>query len=441
MTTPQFQSLDEARLYTRGCVCPGCDKGGTLSPYQVRAEGLNQGRLFLKCRHCGHFQWASAATARDEEVERWQAGAAPCPTCGAGREAKRVRKEGPNKGRIFLVCTAPSCGHFFWGTPAATPTELPAPKPFLGEAERIAEGLLAAIRDFPHDELPRLAYADWLEENGDEARAEFIRVSVERDRHPMNHPAWQAANARHHALLVEHGPAWSAGLVGATAYSWRGGLIDEVRVAPSDFARHAAGLLERAPVAGLVVQVEDWREVKTVAQCKDLLRFRRLTLAGLRMGTTGARILAESSYIANLKELSLAGQSLGQPGTLALIGSGHLKNLEVLDLSGCNITNSAIPALASTANLPRLRRLLLADNLLTDRDLRALASSRQLTKLTELGLDGNAITSDGAEYLAASGLMTRLRWLGLRRTHVSAGGLFKLRQSPKAHPMLVVEGG
>jgi uncharacterized protein (TIGR02996 family) len=40
-------------------------------------------------------------------------------------------------------------------------------------------GLLKAIIDDPQDDLPRLAFADWCEENGDDTRAEFIRVQVE----------------------------------------------------------------------------------------------------------------------------------------------------------------------------------------------------------------------------------------------------------------------
>src|ERR687897_647125 len=32
----------------------------------------------------------------------------------------------------------------------------------------------------PEDDAPRLIYADWLDENGDEARAEFIRLQVAR---------------------------------------------------------------------------------------------------------------------------------------------------------------------------------------------------------------------------------------------------------------------
>ncbi len=42
--------------------------------------------------------------------------------------------------------------------------------------------LLAAIWASPHDDLPRLVYADWLDETGDPAkaaRAEFIRVQCE----------------------------------------------------------------------------------------------------------------------------------------------------------------------------------------------------------------------------------------------------------------------
>src|SRR5262245_43036044 len=37
----------------------------------------------------------------------------------------------------------------------------------------------SAIRANPDDDTPRLVYADWLQENGDEARAEFIRTQIE----------------------------------------------------------------------------------------------------------------------------------------------------------------------------------------------------------------------------------------------------------------------
>lgn len=39
---------------------------------------------------------------------------------------------------------------------------------------------LAAIAESPGDELPRLVYADWLDERGEEERAEFVRLACQR---------------------------------------------------------------------------------------------------------------------------------------------------------------------------------------------------------------------------------------------------------------------
>lgn len=47
--------------------------------------------------------------------------------------------------------------------------------------------LLAAIRAHPYEDTPRVAYADWLDENDRPERAEFIRVQIELD--PWARPA------------------------------------------------------------------------------------------------------------------------------------------------------------------------------------------------------------------------------------------------------------
>jgi uncharacterized protein (TIGR02996 family) len=41
------------------------------------------------------------------------------------------------------------------------------------------DAFLAAIRARPNDDLPRLVFADWLNEHGENARAEFIRLQCE----------------------------------------------------------------------------------------------------------------------------------------------------------------------------------------------------------------------------------------------------------------------
>jgi uncharacterized protein (TIGR02996 family) len=40
------------------------------------------------------------------------------------------------------------------------------------------EALLAAVAAAPLDDAPRLVYADWLQERGEEAKAEYVRVVV-----------------------------------------------------------------------------------------------------------------------------------------------------------------------------------------------------------------------------------------------------------------------
>jgi uncharacterized protein (TIGR02996 family) len=40
------------------------------------------------------------------------------------------------------------------------------------------QALLQAIIESPADDLPRLVYADWLEEHGEADRAELIRVQI-----------------------------------------------------------------------------------------------------------------------------------------------------------------------------------------------------------------------------------------------------------------------
>src|SRR5262245_60556904 len=76
-----------------------------------------------------------------------------------------------------------------------------------------AKALLQAIRDDPDDDLPRLAYADWLEEYGVEeqlARAEFIRAQVALSRMPEDDPTRPALVMREAALVLHHGEGWRA---------------------------------------------------------------------------------------------------------------------------------------------------------------------------------------------------------------------------------------
>src|SRR5262245_1043172 len=77
-----------------------------------------------------------------------------------------------------------------------------------------AEGLLAAIWEQPHDDTPRLIYADWLEEHGQPERAEFIRVQCELARFEEwdESPRKDELAKREKKLTTKHRKTWLATL-------------------------------------------------------------------------------------------------------------------------------------------------------------------------------------------------------------------------------------
>jgi uncharacterized protein (TIGR02996 family) len=93
----------------------------------------------------------------------------------------------------------------------------------------MSSALLASILASPDDDLPRLVYADWLDENGDPARAEFIRTQIELANLPDHDPRYRQLEDREHELLSEHEAGWISDLPSRVhEWEWRRGFVDEV---------------------------------------------------------------------------------------------------------------------------------------------------------------------------------------------------------------------
>src|SRR5262245_24687727 len=118
-------------------------------------------------------------------------------------------------------------------------------------------GLLSAAKEAPEDDAPRLVLADYLEEHGDTARAEFIRLQC---RHG---PSKEEDLAREGALLDRHGGAWLGPLWRwwLSPVGWHRGLL-------------AAGLPGRAGIEE-VGDALPWLDTLclTVRGAETLLRF------------------------------------------------------------------------------------------------------------------------------------------------------------------------
>jgi uncharacterized protein (TIGR02996 family) len=82
------------------------------------------------------------------------------------------------------------------------------------------EILFRAVCEHPADDTPRLVYADWLEENGQPERAEFIRLQCEDREFCRRFPDLAAARTRASDLLRVHGRQWEMELPLLRGVSW-----------------------------------------------------------------------------------------------------------------------------------------------------------------------------------------------------------------------------
>src|SRR3954452_5753909 len=99
------------------------------------------------------------------------------------------------------------------------------------------------IRESPADDLPRLIYADWLEDDGQPERAEFIRLQIhlaraDEDASPPR--LW----SRERELLRQHGDAWRSPLS-----SWVRGWLTFRRGFPHEYNGTASALFRGDDVA------------------------------------------------------------------------------------------------------------------------------------------------------------------------------------------------
>jgi uncharacterized protein (TIGR02996 family) len=82
------------------------------------------------------------------------------------------------------------------------------------------EALFRAVCANPADDTPRLVYADWLQENGQAERAEFIRLQCEAWHLCPAYPTVTEARNAASRLLKQHGDAWHAELPVVAGVTW-----------------------------------------------------------------------------------------------------------------------------------------------------------------------------------------------------------------------------
>jgi uncharacterized protein (TIGR02996 family) len=178
--------------------------------------------------------------------------------------------------------------------------------------------LTAAVIASPDDDLPRLVYADWCDENGHPERAEFIRVQCALAR-PDGLTADRLADLRirEQTLLEVHGESWLAPLRGRgeplfsprTHGQFHRGFVETVWMPAAEFLAHANRLFERCPVRELRVTQTTLEEFgQLMIDGRVFRRLDTLDLSDRQLGDIAGELLQAAAAIWprwNLRRLRL----------------------------------------------------------------------------------------------------------------------------------------
>jgi uncharacterized protein (TIGR02996 family) len=125
------------------------------------------------------------------------------------------------------------------------------------------DALLRSILARPEDDAPRLVYADWLEENGQGERAEFVRVQIRlasRDWTDNGHTN-QALVRRAHGLVRRHKRKWLHPF--QPQEPRESGYVGQRTQGPFGLGMHVVGLL-----GGQLASVDYVRGFVSVLSCE-----------------------------------------------------------------------------------------------------------------------------------------------------------------------------
>jgi uncharacterized protein (TIGR02996 family) len=333
------------------------------------------------------------------------------------------------------------------------------------------KALLKVIAANPDEDTPRLIYADWLDEHGDEndrARAQFIRDQIEYTHTHPAEPRFGVIVRRAYELEQQHGADWLGSLtkLKKLAFQFRRGFPGSVYADAEPFLKAQAAILKhgptvcevhlerfrgrmsalaKAPVLGQARELHLSRHLDDtfddrIANLRPLVRSRLLTELRkldihLRIDHKSCEAIAGAPALAGLKDLRASYAEIGDEGLKALAKSPYLRSLETLSFEGCGYTATGVVALARSPLCATIKSLTLEGSWCEPRAAIALAESPHLRAVETLDLGRNRIDDTGAIALAKSKAFEGLTWLCLHNNRVGSEGVRALLDL-KAFPRL-----
>lgn len=194
--------------------------------------------------------------------------------------------------------------------------------------------LLQAVLSSPDDDAPRLDYALWCEQQPDlawKARAELIRLQLDRAGLDPTNPAVHGNRRRVNAIVDRYGAMWAQPLAPwIDGVEYVRGFMGLVKTSAKQFIDHADDILAHAPIQHLdLTGVRDVDEA--LADAPALAHIRSLRMDDCGLYDLHIQLIAASPYAKNLRWLSVARNNLTIASAQAIAVSPHLRQLEFAD--------------------------------------------------------------------------------------------------------------
>jgi uncharacterized protein (TIGR02996 family) len=324
---------------------------------------------------------------------------------------------------------------------------------------RERDALLAAICEAPDDDAPRRIFADWLDDHGETARAEFIRVQLRLAALNEEDPERETLVRREEDLQDANKDAWIGEIPTwsgvKTSARFQRGFPESAECTGAAFLKYGSKIVSHIPLRELSFQKLTPTQCVKVAASPALAGVRNLRLYDQKIRDKGARALFESPHLAGLTSLSLSSTGITSAAMKGLAASPFLRQLQTLELSnnviydtgiaelaeargweslrqfmgyGMGLSDEAAPFFADAPIFSRLETLDLSGNWLRDRGVVRLVRGRSAT-WRRLDLAQNEITDEGAVALARSRRTARLEHLVLSDNTIGASGVRALAAS------------
>ena len=272
------------------------------------------------------------------------------------------------------------------------------------------EALVQAVADHSHDDTPRLALADWLDEHNEPARAEFVRLSCEAARKRCGTPRRADLLDRCDSLLANHEAEWLGHWKDRLIdWEFRRGFLHRVRLTTKTFLEHGDELFRLEPV----------RRVELVNDTGEAIS-----------GDAVREVVAHPAF-AFVRDCDMRWSSPVAPWLAALAANRHVTRLRCFRHVGDfddrrGLSEATLAAFCQAEHLHTLTHLDLSQNRVAGKErkhvlVERLAESSFAANLRSLRLRECGLNSDAMRHLASGPVFSNLRALDVMENKIEAG--------------------